>query len=164
VKSYRVGGAQVYFAAMRRSLVAMLTAAVVSCSRPPPDATPEGSIREWVERMEAQQADPETARQAYALLSRGTQAQLEKRAERSSRIEGHRVEPYDVLAPGRFALKFEPRAFKAQVSGETATVDVVGEEPSEVAVMHCVKEGVGWRVVLDLPDLEELPRRPGARE
>ena len=102
----------------------------------------------------------ESAKAAYALLSRPTHGELEKRAERSSRIEGHHVEPYEVLAPGLFALKFQPTHFATSVSGDTATVRVTGDEPEDSATMRCIKEGKVWRVSLDLPDLVDLPRRP----
>ena len=108
--------------------------------------------------MDAERSDPSTAPSAYALLSRGTQAELEKRAERSSRIEGHRVQPYEVLAPGRFAMRFEPRRFKTVVTGDTATVDVIGDGAGDVATMRCAREGKVWRVVLELPELAPLPR------
>jgi hypothetical protein len=137
----------------------LLTVAIllcsVGCSRPPPDATPEGALREWLDRM---QTEP-NARAAYGLLGASTRQKLEKRAERSSRIEGHRVEPYEILAQGRFALRFPPKHFKTAMAGDTATIDVSGDEPSDVATLHCVKEGPVWRVNLDLPDLVDLPRR-----
>ena len=34
----------------------------------PPDATPEGAVRTWLERMEESEDDPSAGREAYALL------------------------------------------------------------------------------------------------
>jgi hypothetical protein len=109
--------------------------------------------------MDASVSDPKKAKDAYALLDKTTQDKLSKRAERSSRIEGHRVEPYEVLAEGRFALRFRLKHVTTAISGNTATVSVTGDEPTDVANIKCAKEGVVWRVVLELPELMELPHR-----
>ncbi len=149
--------------AVRTLWLALLTVAIVSCSRKPPDATPEGALRTWLERMDAQVSDPH-APDAYELLSKATHENLQKRADRASRIEGHRVEPREVLAQGRFALRFPPRKFKTTQSGDTATVEVTGDDPYSRAVVRCVKEGSKddprWRVDLALPELADLPHRP----
>jgi hypothetical protein len=142
---------------VRSLAIALLTALAIACSRPPPDATPEGALRAWIEEM--QSPEPESAKAAYALLGASTHAQLEKRAERSSRIEGHRIAPYEVLAQGRFALRFRPAHFVTTTSGNTANVVVTGEEPTDTATIRCSKEGKVWRVELDLPELLDLPHR-----
>jgi hypothetical protein len=136
-----------------------LTIVFAACSRPPPDATPEGAIKTWLERMEAQVSDPAETKSAYAMLSKSTHQNLEKRAERASRIEGRRIEPQEMLAQGRFALRFTPRKFATQTSGDSATVEVTGDEPTDHATLHCVKEANLWRVDLTLPELTDLPRR-----
>ena len=148
---------------MRLALLALLTAAIVSCSRPPPDATPEGALRTWLDEMGAQVSDPHETRAAYAMLSKQTHQNLEKRAERASRIEGRRIEAQDMLAQGRFALRFTPKKFVTTTSGDSATVEVTGDEPSDHATIHCVKEGPVWRVDLALPELVDLPRRQDAQ-
>ena len=137
----------------------LLTLVLAACSRPPPDATPEGAIKTWLERMETQVSDPAETKSAYAMLSKQTHQNLEKRAERASRIEGRRIEPQEMLAQGRFALRFPPRKFSTRASGDTATVEVSGDDPADHATLHCVKEGPVWRVDLTLPELVDLPRR-----
>ena len=144
---------------MRLALIALLTAAVMACSRPPPDATPEGALHEWLDRMGTQVSDPHETRAAYALLSKQTHQNLEKRAERASRIEGRRVEAYEMLAQGRFTLRFTPKKFVTTTSGDTATIEVNGDELADHATIHCVKEGAAWRINLTLPELVDLPRR-----
>ena len=144
---------------MRFWLYVFLTIVAAGCSRPPPDATPEGAIKTWLERMEAQVSDPTETKSAYAMLSKSTHQNLEKRAERASRIEGRRIEPQEMLAQGRFALRFTPKKFSTQTNGDTATVEVNGDEPTDHATMHCVKEGPSWRIDLTLPELTDLPRR-----
>jgi len=150
--------------AVRSFALALLTALIVSCSRKPPDATPDGALQEWLERMDARVTDPH-AESPYELLSKATHDKLQKRAERVSRIEGHRVEPEEILAEGRFALRFRPRRFTTSTSGDVATIEVAGDDGAH-ATVRCVKEGTKndprWRVDLALPDLADLPRRPDA--
>jgi len=113
--------------------------------------------------MEASDDDTHAIREAYALLGPTARANLGERAERASRLEGHRVEPWDMLAEGRFGLKFRPKSMVAQVDGDVATLAVTGEEPlSEKAVVHCVRvpgPPAAWRVEPELPAVPALPRR-----
>ncbi len=142
-----------------RRVVPALAVALAACSHPAPDSTPEGALRDWLDHMEVQGSDPREAKAAYALLGPATRQNLERRADRASQIEGHHVEPYEVLAEGRFALRFRPKHFNTALSGNEASVDVTGAEPSDRATMHCVKEGKSWRVELNLPEMVEPPRR-----
>lgn len=112
--------------------------------------------------MDTQVSDPH-APDAYELLSKQTHDALQKRADRASRIEGHRVEGREILAQGRFALRFQPRKFTTTTTGDTAVVEVTGDDPETHASVRCVKEGTAgdprWRVDLALPDLADLPHR-----
>jgi len=110
--------------------------------------------------MEASDDDPHAIRDAYALLGPSARANLEERAARASRLEGHHVEPWDMLAEGRFGLKFRPKAMVARVSGDAAVVEVTGDEPlSEHALVHCAKETTAWRVEPELPPVPPLVKR-----
>jgi hypothetical protein len=137
--------------------------AAAGCSRPAPDATPEGAVRAWLERMEASDEDPHAFRAAYGLLGPAARANLEERAERASRLEGHHVEPWDMLAEGRFGLKFRPKTMAAHVDGDRATVAVSGDEPlSEHALVHCARTSgppPAWRVEPEFPPVPALPKR-----
>jgi hypothetical protein len=131
-----------------------------ACTRPAPDATPEGAVRAWLDRMEASDEDAHAIREAYALLGPTARANLVERAERASRLEGHRVEPWDMLAEGRFGLKFRPKAMVSKIDGELATVAVTGDEPrTEHALVHCARVAAAWRVEPELPPVPALPRR-----
>ncbi len=133
------------------SLFATL-ALVAACSRPAPDATPEGVVRLWLEKMEAQSEDPRASREAFQLLGPQARANLEKRAERASRSMGRRVEPYEMLAEGRFGLKFRPKTMTSSTTGDRATVDIVGSDRTiEHATVVCAREGAAWRVEPELP-------------
>jgi hypothetical protein len=144
-----------------------------ACTRPAPDATPEGAVRQWIERMEATNEDPRAIRSAYALLGPAARANLEERAKRATQVEGHRVEPWDMIAEGRFGLKFRPKTMVSRVNGDAASVEVTGDEPlTEHALVHCVREpsdgasgesdrrrALVWHVEPDLPPVPSLPQR-----
>lgn len=144
-----------------RALLSLAVAfGLAACSRPAPDATPEGAVRMWIERMETASDDPRAAREAYALMGPLTRKNLEERAERASRAQGRRFEPAEMIAPGRFGLRFRPHALIARIEGDRATVEAVGEAEVERATVPCVKEGAAWRVELDLPPAPTPQRRP----
>lgn len=146
---------------MIRFATAVLLAclAVVGCTRAAPDATPEGAVRLFVEKMESGAEDPRAMREAYGLLGPRARGNLKERAERASKGQGHRYEPHEMLAEGRFGLKFRPRTMNARVDGNSALVEVRGEGPEEHASVHCVREAAGWRVEPELPDVVAPPQR-----
>ena len=131
-----------------------------ACARPAPDATPEGAVHLWLDRMEESAEDRRAAREAYALLGPRARANLEERAARASRVHGRQVEPHEMLAEGRFGLRFRPKSMSATVQGQDAVVEVRGSSPeSEHASVRCHFESTGWRVEPDLPELSPLVRR-----
>jgi hypothetical protein len=133
---------------------------MVACSRPAADATPEGVVHQWLDRMEASVEDRRAAKEAYALLGPKARKNLEERATRASRVQGRQVEPYEMLAEGRFGLRFRPKSMTATVTGEDAVVEVRGQSPDvEVATVRCRLEGGVWRVEPGLPDVPQLQRR-----
>jgi hypothetical protein len=145
----------------RRWLIACAVLGSAACSRAAPDATPDGVVHLWLERMETSTDDPRAAREAYALLGPASRSTLEDRAARASRVQGRRVEPYEMLAEGRFGLKFRPKTMSATVTGDQASVEVMGSDPAaEHATVHCTRErpGEGWRIEPGLPDITALPR------
>jgi hypothetical protein len=122
------------------------------CSRPPPDATPEGALRLFLDDMDDSD-DPATIRHAYDLLGPAARANLADRARRTSLLQGRHVEAWDMLAAGLFGLAFRPQAMHASIVGDRATVDVVGEDPrSEHASVACVHAGPGWRIEPGFPE------------
>ena len=123
-----------------------------ACSRPPPDATPEGTVRLFLDAMEAAEGDAHEMRQAYELLGPTAQGNLQERARRTSRLQGRQVAPWDMLAAGRFGVAFRPRTMRSKVVGDRASVEVLGADPqSEAATVVCVRQAGGWRIEPDLP-------------
>lgn len=109
--------------------------------------------------MESAPDDPRASREAYQLLGPHARANLKERAERASRGQGRRYEPYEMLAEGRFGLKFRPKAMTAQTQGDEAVVLVRGEGAEERAQVHCVREGASWHLEPELPDVAPPARR-----
>ncbi len=139
-----------------------LLALTFGCTRVAPDATPDGAVRLWLDKMEASTEDPRAIRDAYGLLGPATRANLEERARRTSQLQGRRVEPWQMLADGRFGLRFRPKSMKASIVGDRATVEVLGNDPAtEHGSIRCVHEAGGWRVEIEIPDLVVQPKRDG---
>ncbi len=153
-------------------LVLSALASSAGCSRSVPDATPEAVVRLWLERMEASTDDPRAMREAYALLGPQARESLTERARRMTTYTGKRAEPEDMLAPGRFGLKFRPKSMTSTVAFDRATVEVRGSDASEHASVRCVRihgqgasatgeDDDGWRIEPELPEAISAPKREG---
>ncbi|HMI83662.1 MAG TPA: hypothetical protein VK550_06175 [Polyangiaceae bacterium] len=144
-----------------------LTAALVAigtlsaCQRKAPDLTPEGAVRELLDRIDRIETDPTEARAVYDLLALPTRQNLIERARRASTTSGREIPPQDMLAPGRFSLRFEPRKMHTRVADDRAVVDVTGIDPeTDRAEVPCVLEDGRWRIEIPLPPLAPAERRP----
>jgi hypothetical protein len=156
----------------RRSLLQKLAASVMvaamsgagsgGCSRRPANATPEGAVRELIERLRRVQGDPSDAKSVFVLLSKRAQANLAARAQRYSAASGKAIGPEAMIVPSRFLLRFEPQRYAAQLAGQHALVEVLGGLPGERAQIPCVFEDNAWRVDLLLPPLPPVQMRPGS--
>jgi hypothetical protein len=131
-----------------------------ACSRKAPEMTPEGVVREFLDRVDRAEGDPAQARVVYELLSAKTQAGLAERARRASAANSRNVMPEEMLAPARFSLRFEPRKIHAHVADTRATVDVFGIDPdTDHAEVPCLLEQGRWRIEIPLPPLAPVERR-----
>jgi hypothetical protein len=119
-------------------------------------------VRLWLDKMEASTEDPRAIKDAYALLGPSARTNLEERAKRTTQAQGRRVEPYEMLADGRFGLRFTPKTMKTTTVGDVATVEVTGDDPmTDRASVRCVHEATGWRVEPELPEPVASPKRDG---
>lgn len=145
----------------RRDLLLVVIPATLlaACSRAAPDATPEGAVRLWLEKMESAADDGRAMKEAYQLLGPRARANLKERADRASRGQGRRFEPHEMLAEGRFGLRFRPKAIRSRIEGDDAWVEVKGDGPEERATVKCTRQAAAWRVEPDLPDVVAPPRR-----
>lgn len=134
------------------ALVAALAGGAHGCERGRDDG-PEESLSAWVAAMNASRSDPSARARAYELLSRRAQDNLARRAAVAAQLSGREVRAWEMLAPGRFALRFafDRGQLRARVEGERATVTARGPR-SEVAEVPMVRELGRWRVDLALPE------------
>jgi hypothetical protein len=136
---------------------------LTACAHKPADATPDGAVRELLDRVERMETDPTAARAVFDLLSSTTRANLTERARRATSTSGRDVPPPEMLAPGRFSLRFEPHRMHARIAESRAIVDVVGIDPdTDRAEVPCVLEDGGWKIEIALPPLPPVERRPEA--
>lgn len=147
-----------------RSFLAILWAVLaLGCGRSAPDATPEGALRLFLEKMETSESDPRAVRDAYGLLGLRARTNLKERADRASKEQGRRYEPHEMLAEGRFGLKFRPKSMATKIDGDNAFVEVRGDGTEELVTVHCRREGHTWRIEPDLPDAIAPQRRAPER-
>jgi hypothetical protein len=134
------------------AVVMALALAAQACSHPPPDSTPEGAVRLFLDAMDSDD-NPVSMHRAYDLLGPAARANLVGRAHRTSRLQGRQVAPWEMIAVGLFGLAFRPKVMRSTGVGERATVEVFGEDPqSEHASVACVHEAAGWRIEPGLPE------------
>lgn len=141
----------------RASMLLLTLCSALSCSRPQPNATPEGAVRELAIHLgRYHDGDPAEAKAAFGLLSNAARAELEKRAERYSAASGKRIEPELMIAPASFVSRFEARELSSRIQGPYAMVTAIGLLAEERAEIPCVYEEGGWRVHMELPPLSPV--------
>jgi hypothetical protein len=133
-----------------------LLLALPGCRRDP-QATPEGALTAWVSAMNASRSDLSARRRAYDLLAEPARTSLTERAARASQLSGREIEPWEMLAPGRFAMRFplDPERLRARVKGDRAVVVAHGHGDDRAEV-PMVRENGQWRVDLELPAMEPI--------
>jgi hypothetical protein len=139
----------------------VLGTATLSCEAEPKDSTPERVVQEFIDRMQRVHGDPHAARLAYELLWVEARRNLAERAKRASAVAGREIAPEEMLAPSHFSLAYRPKKLSAHTDGDWSEVTVTGEASStQPHVVKCVREDGRWRVVLELPLLPPIQRRP----
>lgn len=141
------------------SVVCLWLALTSACAQRSEEGSPERAVQELVERMQRVHGDVQKAKAAYDLLALDARTKLAERAERASAAVGRVVRPEEMLAPSRFFLSFQPRAWASRQGPDWAIVTVEGESPRERHEIRCLRENGEWKVVLDLPELPPLARR-----
>lgn len=150
------------------ALVAALGAAAgigAGCAREPTDATPTGALRLFLDAMDRAEQDARALEEAYALLDAGAREALAHRAHDAAALGGGReFAPWEMLAQGRFRLRFsfpEYGAMRERVDGDRAVVTVTGAGGARAEV-PLVREDGRWRVALELPRPARAAQAPGA--
>lgn len=147
----------------RACSVVLLAAAVlgvfcgVGCGGGAP-ATPTETVRRFLAAMDRSAGDSRQLREAYDLLDTQAQNALRERARKAETLTGRGFEPWEMMAQGRFRLRFAPamrRGMHERVTGHGAVVVVVGDR-GEKAEVPLVRESGRWRIRLSVPALEGL--------
>jgi hypothetical protein len=138
-----------------------LLAALAGCQRDRPDDKPERVVEEFVLRMQRVHGDPKNGREALELVWSDARRNLAERAKRASAVVGRKVGPEEMIAPSHFSMRFKPGRYEARTEGDWALVTLLGEAPAtEKYLVKCVLEDGSWRVVLELPPLAPIQKRP----
>jgi hypothetical protein len=138
----------------RAWLAVAAVSACLSCGGGAP-ATPTETVRRFLAAMDRSANDARELREAYELLDARAQGALRERAHKAETLAGRAFSPWEMLAQGRFRLRFapkSPRGMREKVDGETAVVVVVGDE-GERAEVPLVRERGRWRIRLTIPPL-----------
>jgi hypothetical protein len=147
--------------ARRLVSLGLVSCIVLGCHREAVDEDPVHLVREFIELMQRVHGDQKNARAVFELLWSPAQKNLTERASRASALAGRKVAPEEMITPSRFTLRFEPKRITATTTGERAVVIVQGEPPlRETREVRCTREDGRWRVVLDLPVLPPIQKRP----
>lgn len=141
----------------RASAALILALAVAACSRKRPDATPEGVARAFLTELEGSREDPEATTRALAWVDRASRDALVARADRTSRAQGRRFAPEEMIASGRASLAFRPTAYRVIGDGARREVEVRGTDEESVVRVPVVLEDGAWRVALELSSPPEAP-------
>jgi hypothetical protein len=139
--------------------MALALGACLACAQHAEEGSPERAVQEFIDRMQRVHGDTQKSKAAYDLLAADARRELEERAERASAAVGRVVKPEEMLAPSRFYLSFQPRAWSSRTGPGWAVVTVEGESSKEKREIRCLEENGEWKVVLDLPDLPPVERR-----
>ena len=145
-----------------RSLAVAAAAAVcafalLGCGESEADAPVEALTR-FLQAMDRGNVHAGARKESYALLDRAAQGRIAERARRAALVTGRTWEPWEMLAPGRFRMRFTPAehsGMRATVTGDHARVEVRdrdGRGRAEIALVH--QDGA-WRIQLPVP----APRR-----
>ena len=119
-------------------------------------------VRHFLEVMERSATDDAALLEAYGLLDQGAQRALAARATRTRALSGQAFEPWQMLAQGRFRLRFAHArgGMKERIDGERAVVVVSGSGAGQRAEVPLVREQGRWRIQLVLPAMRsDVPAR-----
>lgn len=138
------------------ALTAALVLGAAGCHREAED-TPETALTTWVNAMNASRSDILARRRAFDLLSNRARESLTERAARASQLSGRDLQPWEMLAPGRFAMRFafDPDGLETRLDGEHATV-IARARAGDHAEVPMVHEQGHWRVDLALPVMQTI--------
>ncbi len=125
----------------------------LGCARDPAEISPDAALTEFLSAVEASTHAPDQRKGAYEWLDKSSRTALAERAARTASLAGRKLEPWEMIVPGRLGFSGIGRPgvrMDVHIEGDKATVRIPMEKraPAEVAM---VREEGRWRVVLGLP-------------
>ncbi len=128
---------------------------MIACGDAHDDATPTGALVLFLEAMDQAASDSNALERAYRLLDPAARNALAQRADKAETLAGRAYPPWEMLAEGRFRLRFTParHRMRAKIDGDNARVSVSDESGKQTVHVPLVREGDAWRVVLDVPPM-----------
>ena len=148
---------------LRLAVWALSIGAIVSsCGAEESDASPAGALARFLEAMDRSTLHEGALKDAYALLDAQAQRELGARAQRATSLTGRSFEAWEMIASGRFRLRFTPSEhgeMRTTLKGESALVEVRSEDGRSRASVPLVREFGHWRVRLALPELASVSAR-----
>jgi hypothetical protein len=121
-----------------------------ACGSGEPDG-PGETLSRFLETLDRSALNDSARREAFAMLDDTAQAGLAERANRAALVTGRSFAPWEMIAPGRFRLRFAPAdraGLRATVNGDHAVVHVRAADGKERASVPMTRQGGRWRVQL----------------
>lgn len=139
------------------SVAAAAALVLAACAESDADA-PVETLSRFLEAMDRGNVHVGARKESYALLDREAQGHIAERARRAALVTGRSYEPWEMLAPGRFRMRFAPAdhsGMRATVTGDRALVEVRDRDGRHRAQVALVHQDGAWRIQLPVP----APRR-----
>lgn len=134
-----------------RAAYGLLLLFAAACGDAEDERTPSVVLEDFLETMDRSATSEDALAEAYALLDPADQRALSARAEQAELLTGRDFEPWQMLAQGRFRLRFAPAeraGMKSEIKGDAAVVRVVSEDGRSRAEVPMVRHQGRWRVRL----------------
>lgn len=128
---------------------------LAACDQAPKDDTPAGALLLFLEAMDQGAGDSSSLERAYLLLNRSARQALEQRAAKAETLAGRSYQPWEMMAEGRFRLRFAParHRMRTKQDGDRAKVTVSDAAGKQSVQVPMTREDGAWRVVLDVPPM-----------
>lgn len=111
---------------------------------------PAETLGRFLSTLDRSGLNDSARREAFSMLDETAQAGLAERAHRAALVTGRSFAPWEMIAPGRFRLRFAPadHGMRATVNGDHAVVHVRAEDGKERASVPMTRQAGRWRVQL----------------
>jgi hypothetical protein len=135
-----------------------------ACGTADADGSPADALARFLEAMDRSTLNEAALKDAYALLDDSAQKELRVRADRAGFLTGRKFEPWEMIAQGRFRLRFAPAergGMHTTLAGDNAVVRVKSDDGRSQVNVPLLHQGGRWRVKLELPDITRVPGTSG---